>query len=912
MNIINSKNLLTISLFSVLFSSGLFSQSLKEIRITNFYRGTELTKVLTGLQKKYGLKIEYDEALLLEDNLKFDDRSRFGWDGATVEEFFDIVCDDFKKYKYYIDENNVVHLIKKGAATQDQRLSEKKYTGKSGRSNITVSGRIKDKQTGETLPFANVSVKGTTNGTSTSIEGFFTLFKVPSDISMLEFGYMGYNTKQLYLTPDKDLSNLIIYLEPNSTALAEVVVVEESEELMQSTKSVSVLKMSPKKLAQLPSIGEKDIFRAFQLMPGVSGSNESSSGLYVRGGTPGQNLILYDGFTVYHVDHLFGMFSAFNSNAVKDIQLHKGGFESAFGGRISSVMEIVGKDGNENEFNIGGDIGLLSGNIFIETPIGEKVTVLVAGRRSWQSFMYDAIFNSFRESAEEETTTTTPTPPSGKGGRGGKTMESTTPTSYFYDLNAKVTYKPTSNDIISYSFFNGEDDLDNSSTINRSRNGINIYGGKTDVTRWGNWGMSTTWYRKWSDTYFSDVLVSVSNYFSESEVMNSRTMTDSSGDATEIRRGTIEDNNLRDYTMKMNNEWKISENNQLEFGLQASYYNIDYFYSMNDTITIQDRNDKGMVLSMYAQDKIEIGDKLSLFPGIRTSYYDVTDQVYFEPRASFQYKLNNKVTVKGAWGHYYQFTNRIVRNDLLSGSRDFWLLSDNKSIPVSFAEHFIAGASYETNNYLFDVEAYYKNLDGLSEYSLQNSTTSLSTDFDEYFYKGNGNAKGLDFLVQKKFGNYTGWVAYTLSEVLYDFPELSDNEFYANHDTTHEFKIVNSYKHKDWVFSATWIYATGKPYTEPIGGYTITLPSGIEQDYLNIGEKNGARYPNYHRLDLSATYGFSFGNKGRGNINFSVFNFYNNTNVWYKQFEMEEGELIETDVNLLGFTPSITLSFQLK
>ncbi|MEM1124675.1 MAG: carboxypeptidase-like regulatory domain-containing protein, partial [Bacteroidota bacterium] len=215
------------------------------------------------------------------------------------------------------------------------------------RKDFELSGVIKDATTGETLPFAEILIGGTTNGSTTNLDGYFTLFKVPNDTVTLELHYLGYQTAFYQLDPEQALENILLKMEPIGTQLDEVIVVAQKEEqLLKASSGVSKISVAPAQLAALPSLGEKDIFRSLQLLPGVSGSNESSSGLYVRGGTLDQNLVLFDGFTVYHVDHLYGFYSAFNANAIKDVQLYKGGFEAKFGGRLSSVVEITGKDGN--------------------------------------------------------------------------------------------------------------------------------------------------------------------------------------------------------------------------------------------------------------------------------------------------------------------------------------------------------------------------------------------------------------------------------------------------------------------------------------------------------------------------------------------------------------------------------------
>lgn len=895
--------IISLTLLSLSSLTNSYSQTTSQVVIDEYYWSTPLNKVLNDFQTKFGISIQYDSTLT--GKYLFDDDGLFN--NVSVEKAFNIICRKIPSLSFYIDENQVVYIEKTIAPPTDEDLANKKYIGPAEKTNITVSGIIKDANSGESLPFASIAVKGSISGVHTNMDGYFTLFGVPSDTSALVISYIGYEASTFFLNPEMDLSNIIIKLKSSYTSLDEVVVTGKRDDLIKGTNQVSLVKISPNKIAKLPNIGEKDIFRSFQLLPGVSGSNEASSGLYVRGGTPDQNLILYDGFTVYHTDHLFGMFSAFNSNAVKDVQLYKGGFPCVFGGRTSSVMEIIGKDGNENKFNLGADVGFLSTNVFTEIPIKDKATILIAGRRSWRSPIYNNIFESFN--ANNEAAATAPGPSSSKGNR---TVESSTPTSFFYDLNAKITYRPTKKDIISYSFFNGQDDLDNSRLINRTRNGTAISGGVNDITKWGSLGMSTTWSRKWSDIFYTNTLFSMSNYFSERDLSNSRVITNLNGETFEINRGSFEDNNLKDYTFKMNNELKLGKHNQFEFGIQASNYNIDYNYTLNDTTSIQDRQDNGTVFSAFLQDKIKLFNRLSLVPGIRASYYDVTKKTYFEPRASLYYNLSEKIKLKGAWGHYYQFANRIIRNDISSGSRDFWVLADDNTVPISFAEHFIVGGSFETKGFLFDVEAYYKDLKGLSEYSLQFAPSFNNVDFNEFFYEGTGVAKGVEFLVQKKYGKYTGWIGYTLGEVLYNFPIYGEESFYASHDVTNEFKIVNMYKYKNWTFAATWIYGTGKPYTEPLGGYSVTLLDGSTEDFLNIGNHNNARYPDYHRLDMSATLDFNMGDTGKGSLGLSIFNVYNRENTWYKQFEIENGELIETDVKLLGFTPSLTLSMKLR
>lgn len=791
----------------------------------------------------------------------------------------------------------------------------KTYFGSPSTFKFTLTGILHDRATGEALPFATILVKGTSTATVTNADGYFTLQKVPSDTSVLIARYVGYDQTEVFLSPQTLKKNLNIQLSPSSQHLEAITIVGYKEDVVLVNKTeVGVIKMTPKKLEQLPNIGERDVMRSFQLMPGVSASNESSSGLYVRGGTPDQNLVLYDGFTVYQVDHLYGFFSAFNSNALKDVQLYKGGFESKFGGRLSSVTEITGKDGNQNKINVGGDVSLLSVNAFAEIPIGKKFSSVIAFRRSFTGPVYNAIFSKFNKSS---TTSAAP-----EGGPGGRRSQNTKVASFFYDLNGKFTYRPTERDVVSLSVFNGTDKLNNSSafqapSFGASGNGFSQL--STDLTKYGNIGSSLKWSRKWTDKFYGNTLISYSNYYSDRDRSQERTLTNAAGEASTVKTGIFENNNLKDYSIKSDYQWDVSNFSQLQFGGFATYYDINYTYAENDSSTVLDRINKATLAGAYLQSKTKLfKGRVQLLPGIRASYFETTKQTYYEPRASVSVSVTDRLTLKGATGKFYQFANRVTREDILSGSKDFWLLSDGKSVPVSSAIHYIAGFSYESDNYLFSAEGYYKKLNNLTEYSLRFNPRPTGVSYSENFYKGNGYSRGIEFLVQKKSGKLNGWVSYTLGEARNQFDIYADHYYAANQDVTHEFKIVALYKYKRWDFSATWVYATGRPYTAPSGAYSTTLLDGTTQDFFTVTEKNGLRLPDYHRCDIAANYKLLGGAKGDkrrkelGYIGLSIFNVYNHTNVWYKQYTIADGQILETNVNYLGITPNLTLSLKLR
>ena len=890
-----------IILFLFLYTYNALAQSPLKTVIDGLYFDN-LSGVLDRISEKHGVKFEFNRDL--GNSIQIEDRPF----QQNLGDFLDKICKTFK-LKYYLDSKDVIHIIERWENPNLKNLeSNKHYSGKPTRTNLTLTGKVIDKATRETLPFVNFSVKGTTIGTSSNVDGYFTLINVPNDTVSLECSYIGYEKQLLYLNPQTPTSNILIELVASSQELKEVVITGEKQDILQANEKTSMIKLTPLKLNTLPNLGEKDILRSFQLMPGISAANENSSGLYVRGGTPDQSLVLYDGFTVYNVEHLFGFYSSFNSNAIKDVQLYKGGFDAKFGGRISSVVEITGKEGDRKRFNTCADIGMLSMNAFTESPIGEKSSFIVSFRRSWESPVYDKIFNQF--STNQSTTV-----PDGPFRQDNNSVKS-----YFYDINAKVTHRFSENENLSFSFYNGADNLDNS--IKPRMPGGGFGGGfgprsmnikSTDLTYWGNTGSSLKWSKNWTDKFYTNSLVSFSNYFSKRDRSTGGGFVDKDGNNKTINRGIFENNNLLDFTAKIDLENKITEKNKFEYGAQTIFNYIDYTYSQNDTLTIIDRKTKGLTVSGYAQDKMSfINDKVNISAGLRYNFFTGTNRSYLEPRFNISYQANQELKLKASAGNYYQFAKRVVREDIMQGSRDFWALADGDKLPVSSSIHLIAGFSYETKDYLIDVEGYRKSLSHLSEYSLRFETKPGSVSYEENYQIGSGISQGIDFLFQKKYGDYTGWIGYTIGRVINKYKNYGDYYFFASNDVTHEFKVVNSYKWRKWDFSATWIFATGKPYTEPEGGYQLTLLDGTTQDYINVTTKNGMRLPNYHRLDVSATYSFKLGVESPCSVSFSIFNLYNRSNVWYNEYEIIDNQIIKTPVKFLGITPNVNINIKFR
>ncbi len=792
--------------------------------------------------------------------------------------------------------------------------SEKKFCF--GQKEKTIQGRIIDPKNNQPIPAVSVAVLSTGKGTVSNNNGYFIL-QVPSDTLTLMISSVGYKKKILKLDSKSEISNIDVQLEEDVINLDEVTVVCEKERIARVSENISSVKMSPKLVAKLPNMGEVDVIRSFQLLPGVSASNETSAGLYVRGGTPDQNLILFDGMTIYHVDHFYGFFSAFNANTIDDIELIKGGFPAKYGGRIASVMEITGRDADLNKVKVTGNMSLLSVNGAIEVPIiKQRLSLQVAARRSYTDIIRTGLYNKIFDLYSDDEQTGPSAGGSGRmGGMRGFEVEEQQPRFYFYDFNSKLNYIVSNKHTLSLSFYNGKDNLDNSRDLssNFSFGGTSSTNSSstTDIAGWGNTGVSAKWKADWGPKFSSTLFYSNSKYFSNRDRNSSMS---NSSEGTNRETGTLEENIVKDQSIRLRNQWFVNKNNTIEFGIENTANDITYSLTFNDTLNMVDRNDKGTQTAVYMLDKISLYDnKLEMNLGLRTTYQNITDVFYYEPRIAISYQLVKGLKLKSAWGNYYQLCSRVIREDVLEGSKDFWLLADGSTIPVSSSMHYILGMSYEIGNFLLDVEAYYKTLDGLVEYSLRTTNSfRITSTQEEYFYKGDGYAKGIEFLVQKKYGLNTGWIAYTLSEVKHTFPDLNyGNSYYASHDQPHELKTIYTRKIKNFDLSATFIYATGKPYTAPESEYQLTLLDGSTYNYIHVSDKNSLRLPDYHRLDLSLSYTWQ-GIKADKSISLSVFNVYNHTNIWYKEYTISEDQVTVTYVNYLGFTPNVSFSIRLK
>lgn len=769
-----------------------------------------------------------------------------------------------------------------------------------GQGQQLISGRVMEVGTNEVLPLANVIDLTANRGVSTNTEGNFTLFYNSADSLIIKVTYVGYQSQTLSYAQSTLPKELLIKLEPLSAQLKEVVISADANKFINTDRGISQISLSPKQIALLPSIGETDIFRSLQLLPGVSGTNENSSGLFIRGGTPDQNLVLLDGMTIYRVDHFFGFFSAFNANAIKDVQLYKGAFPAKYGARIGGVVDLTGRTGSFEKVNGSVGVNLLSANASVEVPLSEKVSFFFAGRRSFTDLMQTGVYNAISENLYQQDDI--------------PGLARVTPDFNFYDVNSKINFRPSEKDIISLSYYRGSDFLDESRDI---RNDIDIPDSDDDIvalidvdeiTDWGNQGISATWSRQWSPRYFHTMQLATSRYKSNYDVNVDVEATIPSRDSTilEFNFKFEEENIIDDLSARYDGEWLANSSHKVSFGAALTNSEIDYLGVFNDTTTLLDLNQKSKLYAGYLSNTWTPNSKLQVTGGARVSYYDLTEDLLIAPRLSFQYSLTDDLKIKAGYGRHYQNVNRIINENVTQGSRDFWLMADDELVQISKSHQYVVGASYNANQWLLNIEAYYNDVSDLTEFSQRVGNGSDNP--ADLFFSGDGVAKGIEVLLQKKQGKYTGWISYTVGRVKNTFTDFNDGEpFPALQDQLHEFKIVNSYEIEGWNFSANFIYGSGRPYSRPSNQYDITLLDGTNANFVGVGPRNGSRLKPYHRLDISAHHIFPMG-KAKGDIGISVFNFYGRLNTWYFEYDFNQDPVLTTEITYLGFTPNLSFT----
>lgn len=767
----------------------------------------------------------------------------------------------------------------------------------SAQKKYSISGYIREKESRELLPGVNVYIPALKAGTISNNYGYYSL-SLPEGKYEIQYSFVGYIAE----TKNVDLfTNQTIDVDFVGVTLEEFVVSASKGEKVSDDNMISIVSLPVQQIKQIPSLlGEKDVFKALQLMPGVQKGSEGTSGLYVRGGGPDQNLIILDDAPVYNASHLFGFFSIFNGDALKSVELIKGGFPARYGGRLSSVVEMTMKDGNRQKFSGEAGIGLISSRLVLEAPIKKDVSsFIISGRRTY----IDALTRPFMDKTE----------------RGGY---------YFYDLNAKVNYDINSQNRIYLSGYFGRDKFN---VVTKYQNNEKQTGG----LYWQNATGTFRWNHLYGNKLFSNTSLIFSDY--SLKIYNSIEQ-DNQSYSLDYLSG------IRDLSFKHDLEYSISPYYNLRSGISIIHHRF-----APSAIVEKDQSNQVYVNKktlyesieggIYLENHITIGQRFKANAGIRYSDFVSDGHAYqaFEPRIVINYKIINSTSFKAGYAEMNQYIH-LLSNTGIGLPTDLWVPSTERVKPQHSKQVSIGLArDFPSSDVTLTIEGYYKESQkilgykpGASFMALDDPTEAQNFTWEDNVTAGSGKSSGIELLLHKKTGRFSGWIGYTLSWTKLKFEELNfGKEFWAKYDRRHDISLVGVYKIKPSItFSATWVYGTGNAISLPLGQYQALTHDPLQEalvmagqslsynNYYNVtdyGEMNSYRMKPYHRLDFA----FQFIKKKENHERtweVGVYNAYNRKNPFFYFIDETSNDQTVTSklrqVSIFPIIPSVTYSIK--
>ncbi len=697
---------------------------------------------------------------------------------------------------------------------------------------VTLSGYVQEKGNQENLVGVSVALMGNTNGTTTNNYGYYSLNVPANQTITVRFSALGYAAEEKTFTLTQSVRQDLL-LVATAQELQEVRVSEQKEALQ--APQMSVVRLSAQQIKQIPALlGEKDVIKALQLLPGVQKGTEGSTALYVRGGGPDQNLILLDEAQVYNANHLFGFFSVFNGDAIKNVDFWKGGFPARYGGRLSSVIDLQMKEGGKDRLRGEGGIGLLSSRLTLDGPIEKgKSSFLLSGRRTYIDLL------------------TMPLMP--KGEKMGYS---------FYDLNAKLNFDLGPKDKLYVSGYFGNDAFRIRERVERSTSTINYNSG----LGWGNATGTVRWNHLFNQKLFLNTTFSVSDFrfklFDDFE----RIRTDGGANTSTYTEFT---SSIRDYTLKTDFDYFPSNAHQIKFGALLTNHRFKpRAFIQENRVSAAEASDNqtfnNQEFALYAEDTYQ-HNRFSLNAGLRFNGLRTNTRTYFfaEPRLTISHLLPKNWALKASYARNNQFVH-LLTNTGTGLSTDLWVPATER-VPPQQADQIAVGISkiFPKAGLNLTIESYRKWLRGIVAY--QEGATFLSFNdgakplrWEDNVTTGRGWSYGTEVLLQKSKGRLTGWLGYTLSWTIHQFDALNNGKrFYPRYDRRHDFSAVASYKLSPKItLSANWVYATGNALTVPQGFYFV--PGGLNRNFIErvdyLGSRNSFRAEAYHRLDLAVQF----------------------------------------------------------
>jgi hypothetical protein len=752
-------------------------------------------------------------------------------------------------------------------------------SGQNQETKTGIRGTVSDSKSGETLPGASIYIKGTSLGTSSDNKGVYFLSLQKGSYKIC-CSFMGYRTKEIHVHINA-AQTIDFQLEFDTQKLEEVVVSSRAKDENVKSTNMGVERMNISEIKRLPTLmGEVDVLKVIQLLPGVQATAEGGSGFSVRGGAPDQNLILLDNTTVYNASHLLGFFSVFNNDVVSELELYKGDIPLQVGGRLSSLLNVQTKSDTPERFGGTGGIGLISSRLMLEGLAGKRTSWMVGGRRSYA----DIFFGLSPEKAVKDATL------------------------YFYDLNVKMTHQFSHKDKLELNTYYGRD----------------AFGAEMGRFNYGNATASLLWRHSFSEKLSSKLSVNLSNY-------DYHVAANFDGDAVDWRASVF------DAAVKAEFNHHVNKYLNLSYGASSILHHLNPGkISMTGYMDYALQNNKALEQGIYLSNEQNITGKLSLRYGLRWSIFqnlgsitaykygkndEITDSIDYgpgkiynthhqlEPRIGAVFLLNERSSLKANYAHNAQFI-QLAENSAAGTPLNVWFAA-SPNIKPQTVDIFSAGyfRNFHNNTYETSVEAYYKDMKNVIDFA-EHAELLMNQHLEREIRIGAGRAYGIEFSVKKNTGKLTGFANYTLSRSERTVPEINGGRTYlAPYDKTHALNIVFNYEFSRKInASATWIFASGAPTTYPTGRFKIG------EEYFPIySGRNEYRKPAYHRLDLSLNYIPNPDSKNwlRGEWNVSLYNAYGRKNPWLISYNQTEVSTPTAEMMyLFRFVPSITYNFK--
>lgn len=698
-----------------------------------------------------------------------------------------------------------------------------------------LDGFITDASNGETLISANILVEGTLRGGTSNLSGYYAVSGIEPGTYTIRFSYIGFDTVTREVTFSAGESVRLDVELLVSKELLDAIEVSAERITEEEIRSIGVSQISVATIQQLPQVFEPDVFRSLQLLPGVAQSSDYSSGLYIRGGDPGQTLILLDRTKIYNPSHVFGFFSTFNTDAIKDVRLYKGGFPAIYGGVLGSVLDVQNKDGNRRETHGKLSVGLLASRAFAEGPYS-RGSWMVAFRRSTLEPLLAAL----------------------------QGIDAVPRAFYFYDFNGKVNVDASPNDKLSFSFYAGSDYLRSAFT-----EGVEI------KLLYGNRTATGSWTHLWSNQFFTNATFTSSWY-------------ESMPRATFSGTNFKQVNRVVETSLRADFEYYPSSKHEVVGGLWAGIFNAPLTNFFDDREVFRTRN-RVEHASFYLQDIYHPTPSWSIIAGLRATYYGYGSHFTVAPRLSLERQLDSNTRLQASAGRYFQFLT-LISNEVFSGF-DFWLTS-GEGVDPAYGDQFIIGIKTNLSaDITLDAELYHRTMRQL--FVLDPFSTGLAgLDYPELFAFGEGTAQGAEIQLSRQSGRVNGFIAYTLAYTDRFFPDLNQDAFGApqnfvpRNDRLHDLNLVAQWRiSRRWELGAVFTYATGQAYTRPEASYSVygtELVNGFDDTRLLVSPGlNQSRLPAYHRLDVGVTWNGSIRSFADFEVQMQVINVYARENTWF-------------------------------